>query len=630
MIGTLLRRIGSALAFMAAVSAGARAAEFYVAPNGSSSGSGSLASPWDFQTALDQPSAVHAGDTIWVRGGTYVGHFTSNLNGSSSSPIIVRQYAGERATVDGNDGTSNVTLLIHGSYAWFWGFEVTNTNPNRISSNTNPPPNRGEGTNLLGVGTKLINMIIHDTDQGTLTTDNTNEVYGNVVYYNGYSGTDRGHGHGVYVQHVGTTPKPIHDNIIFDQFGYGIHAYTEGGSLDYLDFQGNTSFNNGGIAPNGWTTNILVGGLQIASHPTLISNYTYNSDQDGANNAGYSAGCTNPTITGNYFDSGTALKIVSCTGISMSGNTFYGSISGFSQSQFPNNTYLSSRPTGVKVFVRPNAYEPGRGSITIYNWDLGSTVPVDLGGLLSSGSYFEVRNAQNPFGAPVLTGTYAGSPVAFPMTGLTPATPIGVAAPLPTGPEFNVFILTSTLGPYEFYDVPQSSLFHDAIHTVAADGVTAGCGNGNYCPNSAISRAQMAVFLLKSEHGNLYTPPPATGSVFTDVPADAFAAAWIEALAAEGISSGCGGGLFCPGASVTRAQMAVFLLKASLGPTYAPPAATGAVFADVPASAFAAAWIEDLAARGITSGCGAGHYCPGSASTRAQMAVFLVSSFGLQ
>ena len=624
------RRLALCLSLLFALAVAASGAEFYVAPNGSASGSGSQANPWDLQTALDQPSAVRPGDTIWLRGGTYVGHYTSNLNGTSSSPIIVRQYAGERATLDGNDGTSNVTLLVNGSYAWFWGFEVMNSNPNRISGNTLPPPNRGQGTNLLGVGTKLINMIVHDTGQGTLTTANTNEVYGNLIYYNGYSGTDRGHGHGIYAQHQGTATKPIHDNIIFDQFGWGIHAYAEGGYLDYLDFQGNTSFNNGGISPNGWTTNILLGGLRVATNPTLIDNYTYNTEQAGANNTGYSAGCTNPTITGNYFDSGTALKIVSCTGIAMTGNTFYGSISGFTQGQFPSNTYYSSRPMGVKVFIRPNAYEAGRANITIYNWDLQSTVPVGLNGLLSAGSYYEVRDAQNPFGPPVLTGTYDGNPVAFPMTGLTPATPVGVSAPAPSGPEFHVFVLTSTLGPYEFYDVPQSNSFHDAIHTVAANGITAGCGNGNYCPNGPISRAQMAVFLLKSEHGAQYAPAPATGNVFADVPADAFAAAWIERLAAEGISSGCGGGNFCPGAAVTRAQMAVFLLKTSVGPGFAPPAATGMVFIDVPASAFAASWIEDLAARGITSGCGGGHYCPASSSTRGQMAVFLVSAFGLQ
>ena len=75
--------------------------------------------------------------------------------------------------------------------------------------------------------------------------------------------------------------------------------------------------------------------------------------------------------------------------------------------------------------------------------------------------------------------------------------------------------------------------------------------------------------------------------------------------------------------------MAVFLLKTSQGPGYAPPPATGTVFADVPASGFAAAWIEDLAGRSITAGCGGENYCPANLSTRAQMAVFLVRAFGL-
>ena len=125
----------------------------------------------------------------------------------------------------------------------------------------------------------------------------------------------------------------------------------------------------------------------------------------------------------------------------MTGNTFYGSISGFTQAQFPSNTYYSSRPTGVKVFVRPNAYEAGRANITIYNWDLNSTVSVDVSAILSSGQGYEVRNAADFFGAAVLTGTYDGNPLVLPMTGLSVATPVGVLAPPPTGPDFNVFIL---------------------------------------------------------------------------------------------------------------------------------------------------------------------------------------------
>jgi hypothetical protein len=105
-----------------------------------------------------------------------------------------------------------------------------------------------------------------------------------------------------------------------------------------------------------------------------------------------------------------------------------------------------------------------------------------------------------------------------------------------------------------------------------------------------------------------------------------------EQLFNEGITGGCGTGMYCPNSPVRRDQMAVFLLKASLTPSYTPPPATGTVFADVPASAFAAAWIEDLYARNVTGGCLTNplRYCPTNTSNRQQMAVFLAKTFGLQ
>jgi hypothetical protein len=74
--------------------------------------------------------------------------------------------------------------------------------------------------------------------------------------------------------------------------------------------------------------------------------------------------------------------------------------------------------------------------------------------------------------------------------------------------------------------------------------------------------------------------------------------------------------------------MAVFLLKASQGSSYAPPACTG-VFGDVPCPSLYADWIEDLFDRGITAGCGGGNYCPSDPVTRGQMAVFLTITFSL-
>jgi len=166
------------------------------------------------------------------------------------------------------------------------------------------------------------------------------------------------------------------------------------------------------------------------------------------------------------------------------------------------------------------------------------------------------------------------------------------------------------------------------IEILSESGITAGCGNGNYCPNADVTRAQMAVFLERGMRGSGYSPPAATGNVFLDVPAGSFAASFIEQFFFDGITSGCGNNNYCPNADVTRAQMAVFLLRAKHGAGYSPPPATG-VFGDVDLSHWAVHWIEQLAAEGITSGCGNDNYCPGATVTRAQMAVFLVRTFEL-
>ncbi|MFN2304485.1 MAG: S-layer homology domain-containing protein, partial [Anaerolineales bacterium] len=185
-----------------------------------------------------------------------------------------------------------------------------------------------------------------------------------------------------------------------------------------------------------------------------------------------------------------------------------------------------------------------------------------------------------------------------------------------------------------FQDVPLSHWAHAWIERLYNAGITTGCSQNPlmYCPESPVSRAQMAIFLERGMKypNQAYTPPPATGSIFGDVPAQAFASDWIEQLFADGITSGCGSGNYCPSNPVTRAQMAIFLLRAEHGAQYIPPdvgQSTG--FNDVGPSDFAAAWIKQLALEGITTGCGGGNYCPNASVTRSQMAVFLVRTFDL-
>lgn len=182
--------------------------------------------------------------------------------------------------------------------------------------------------------------------------------------------------------------------------------------------------------------------------------------------------------------------------------------------------------------------------------------------------------------------------------------------------------------PQGFSDVPIGAFAFDDIERLAISGITVGCGNGKYCPKDPVTRAQMAVFLERGMNGSDFVPPAATGMVFNDVLLSAFAASFIEQLAADGITSGCGNGNYCPDNQVTRSQMAVFLVRARYGADFIPPAATG-VFNDVPPGSFAANFIEQLAQDGITSGCGAGNYCPDDVVTREQMAVFLVGTFEL-
>src|SRR5207247_2000418 len=98
-------------------------------------------------------------------------------------------------------------------------------------------------------------------------------------------------------------------------------------------------------------------------------------------------------------------------------------------------------------------------------------------------------------------------------------------------------------------------------------------------------------------------------------------------LSALGITSGCGEGNYCADANVTREQMAAFLLR-SLG-EFAPPLPTTQRFLDVAPQSPFYRFIEQMALRQITAGCGGGNYCPGENVTRGQMAAFLVRAFGL-
>ena len=212
---------------------------------------------------------------------------------------------------------------------------------------------------------------------------------------------------------------------------------------------------------------------------------------------------------------------------------------------------------------------------------------------------------------------------------LTPTfTPTSTKTPTP------VFTATSTVPPQAtFGDVPQTYWAWDYIERLYDSGITGGCASNplRYCPETIVTRAQMAVFLERGIRGASYNPPPVGDSTgFIDVDITYWSAPWIKQLAADVITGGCGSGNYCPEDPVTRAQMAIFLLRSKHGASYTPPAVGSSTgFSDVPVNHWAAAWIKQLVAEGITTGCATGSYCPNAPVTRAQMAVFLVRTFNL-
>jgi hypothetical protein len=185
------------------------------------------------------------------------------------------------------------------------------------------------------------------------------------------------------------------------------------------------------------------------------------------------------------------------------------------------------------------------------------------------------------------------------------------------------------LAPYTFADVPPTYFAWSFVEAISGAGVISGCGGDNFCPEGLIDRGDMAVYLLKAKEGSAYLPPSCTTPLFTDVPCSDPLAPWINEIARRGVTAGCGGGNYCPTVQVTRSQMAVFLLTTLEGTGYTPPACPPSTFNDISTSSPFCPWINEVARRGITAGCGSGSFCPETQVTRAQMSVFLSTNFRL-
>jgi hypothetical protein len=244
----------------------ASAADWYASADGKPDGAGTKDSPWDLQSALEGKQKIVPGDTLWVLPGTYkypdrkLGSpgYVVKLAGQKERPIHVRGLPGQRTTIDGG-----LSVQAPSSWLWIWDLEIivseNFTMPRRVEEPGSHPQsyNRPWGGLHIhaGEGCKFIHLLIHDNAQGvSWWKGSTNsELYGCIIYDNGWSAPDRGHGHAIYTQNQDGI-KTIAECIMTGGYSYTMHAY--GSSQAYVDnylIEGNVAYNGGTCLVGGRT-----------------------------------------------------------------------------------------------------------------------------------------------------------------------------------------------------------------------------------------------------------------------------------------------------------------------------------------------------------------------------------------
>ena len=350
---------------------------------------------------------VRPGDTVWIGEGTYKfanrklgsAGFEVKLAGAKGKPVVVRAAKGKRVTIDGG-----LSVRAPSNYLWIRDLEIVVSEnlpggPSRVLSEGGSHPKSYNrpwgGLNIYaGKGCKFINLVIHDNAQGISwwkgSTDS--EVYGCIIYDNGWKGPDRGHGHAIYTQNADGV-KTISDCIMTGGFGQTMHAY--GSKRAWVD----NYLITGNIAYAG--ARFLVGGGRPSKGITVRDNMLHGVSMQIGYNAPHNEDCE---VRDNIIIDG-GLSIVRYRKAVRSGNTV-----------LPGNAKIPAN-TPPRIIVRASKYDANRANVAICSWT-GGDVRLDskqLKGFLKPGDTYRLMDPRRFYGKPVLSGTYDGKAIKVPM-----------------------------------------------------------------------------------------------------------------------------------------------------------------------------------------------------------------------
>lgn len=402
----------------------ARGAEHFVGPNGKANAAGTMEDPWDMLSALDgSQRKIQPGDTVWVLGGKYrcaaayekktLG-FEVNLAGEEGKPILVRARPGERATIDGG-----VFVSTRANHLWLQDLEITvtpDTPVEPVTQQSGSWPNdlgapNGGLTIQGGTGCKFINLYIHENYGGGVgwwLGSKDGEMYGCVIVNNGWKGPDRNHGHCIYTQNDDGV-KTIRNNILKTRWGngqYSMHAY--GSARAYV----NNFLIEQNIAYG--PASFLVGGGRPSHGIRVLNNYVHGHGMQ----IGYSAPENEDAeIVGNLVVRG-GISINRYKKVLAKDNTVIGGGIGFNNCQGveqENNRLLNQPPADPVIVLQPNAYDPNRANLAIFNFAKAEQVAVNVADFLKPGEVYRLMDPEDLYGEPVAKGTCEGPTISVPL-----------------------------------------------------------------------------------------------------------------------------------------------------------------------------------------------------------------------
>jgi hypothetical protein len=386
------------------------ASDWYAAPGGTEQGQGTRQSPWNLATALGGSKAIQPGDTLWILAGTYrhadrklgSSGYVVRLAGTEGRPIQVRGEPGRRVTLDGA-----LTVQAPATHVWIRDLELLISENLTMSRELNEPGSHPQsyqrpwgGLNVhAGSQCKYIHLVIHDTAQGVSfwsgATDS--ELYGCIIYDNGWKAPDRGHGHAIYTQNKDGV-KTIADCILTGGYGYTLHAYgSERAFVDHYQVEGNIAYNGG---------RFLIGGGSPSHDIRVVGNLLHQVGMQ----LGYAAPYNEDCEVRNNVIVGGDLQIQKYRRVVNEGNLVLGR--------------NDPRPTDppVRVEIRPSRYDAQRAHVAVLNWSRQLTVELRPGAFLpgsflKAGDRYRIVDPKRFYEAPIAQGVFDGSSIRVPLPG---------------------------------------------------------------------------------------------------------------------------------------------------------------------------------------------------------------------